>query len=186
MFNSQKFVDSVLDQELARRIAGVEKMLLSAPCAYSHLLSILLFLSREDRERLIGNLQQAMRILFQQIPQSFTSRDMNQGKGMIFHPVSGDPIKTLRLESSRQVVHYAADTTGGEWGSGRKERSTIEDVRGEFFWKNNVQLPIIGSGRANGARRSHVCLYHAGDPYLVHWKYCPWTGAELKKGAKDE
>ncbi len=186
MFNSKKFVDSVFHEAWAEKIAGVRKMCSSAPRSYAEILTMLISLKSDERDRFLDNLQGALWILNRELPQSFSIQTMNQGKGMIFHPVSGDPIRTLKLKHEEKLVYYATDTTGGEWGSGRQMHSRMDNVAGEFFWRGETRLPLIG-GRSITLEELNcpdLCgyPYWAGSPYLSHWKYCPWTGEELKKG----
>jgi len=186
MFNSKRFVDGVLCEAWTARIAEAKRMRSSASHSYVQLLEILVSQKQSERENFFRNLQSLLWILDRKLPWSFGVLRMNQGKEMTFHPVTGDSIITLKLMTERKLVHYAADTTGGEWGSGRKAYSAMENVSGEIFLRGEVRLPLIGTRPSTPYELNFPylcgCPYYAGSPYLPHWKYCPWTGEELKKG----
>lgn len=172
MFNVEKFVEAISDESLEVRLRGVES-LKNAPKALQQLMRVFASIEREWHEKgalvvFFGRFDESLCISERRIPRDYSRKDANQGKKMRFHPVTGDPVKSLELYHWKEKYWRRADTTGGEWGSGRQAGWDIGIFYGEYFLKGKKKV-----------RRICEDDLKKGDSYPKHWKYDPWTGEEL-------
>lgn len=89
------------------------------------------------------------------LPSDFTASEMDRGDGMKFHPCTGD--RLIQGEVSR-------DSGLDRFGSFENGCYVIYGGYGMYR-----TLPRIGDG----------CEHKAGEPFLGHWSYNPFTGEEL-------
>jgi hypothetical protein len=191
MFNARKFVESVLHESWKMRCDGV-RSLSHAPRVLRELLELLMKIELDKKlkwssgqavevEEVLEHVRQAQLVLARKLPWHYYStppdflRDhgnMNQGFEMRFHPVTGDPIESLHVESRTEPCICYPRT--GEWGQSRDLANPYmgsKTIHGQHFLKDGQRLPLIGDGRD----------HDEGDPYLAHWKFCPFTGEKLEE-----
>jgi hypothetical protein len=89
---------------------------------------------------------------------AYTARQLNRGEGMVFHPLSGEPLSELQ---------YCT------WGSCWRKNNRLPQMGWQEIQYQSERLPCI-----NGSKKHYV----VGEVYPSHWKFDPWTGEPFKKG----
>jgi len=102
MFNVEKFIEATSDESLTKRLQGI-RAFKRAPLALQKLMRNLALMERNTSfpktlEVFVCNFEVALLIFERCIPFEFSQKDMNQGKKMDFHPITGDPFSSLKLE----------------------------------------------------------------------------------------
>lgn len=171
MFNSKKFIESVFDEDWRKRVDGVRAMRTRAPRAFQDLLLTLLRVKRSMVDDLFDSLERSLLVADRKLPMWFSASEMNQGKEMFFHPLTGDSLNSLLLKSwSEPCIGYPSV---GDWGQARdlsRPYLSSQTHYGQYFQKEGERLPLIGDGKDR----------KKGDPYPEHWRFDPFTGEELK------
>ena len=173
MFNANKFIATVSDESIKVRVNGVRKMFQTTPSAFLEFVHALLDMqpymtSRSPRDVFLFKLKEAVSISERRLPTDFQVSDMNRGKSMFYHPVTGDEIKTLRIRFRKTPC--IRRPTYGEWNQWTGDIVTGgEVIYDAHLLKGKEKLPRIGDG----------AKHKEGEPYPAHWIFDPWTGERL-------
>ncbi len=91
------------------------------------------------------------------LQRSYSAKELNHAEGMDFHPVSGEPI--------RELIYNELDA---------------EFYKKYSFWLNlqfgmDSNIRYSRQGRIGTGKALHL----PGESYPEHWKFDPFTGAQL-------
>ncbi len=83
--------------------------------------------------------------------QEMSVQELDEGRGMVFHPQYGKQAQLRDLLYDPAKLQFYVENTGA-WSRGTRK-----------------YLDRIGDGKN----------YRAGDRYLPHWEFCPYTGEKI-------
>lgn len=97
------------------------------------------------------------------LKRSYTSEEMDRGDGMKFHPVRGAELRTLHFISHRSR-YFGIIFSEERWFYPGLSLEGAEEMIGVVFILGRI-----------GDEKPH----QAGEGYLPHWVFDPWTGEHL-------
>lgn len=94
---------------------------------------------------------------------------------MIFHPVTGDLLESLCLQSWEEPCTRRKRSGPFGYPTWGEPYQSTKTMYGQHFLKGEEKLDLIGDKGESSTELSYEC----GDSYPKHWKFDPWTGVKL-------